>query len=334
MMSKADNMLSILWMLRSGKKMTAQQLSDELEIHVRTVYRCIDSLCASGAPIIADSGPNGGFQIMGEFAESPLLFDTEEQKALVHASVFAKEAGYPFTDALNRAIDKLKRYTNEKQLHQLERHSSGISVLHPPIDGQQKSFLQMLEGAIASGQTLKMNYAKGRDGTVITRDFDPYGIVHWKGQWYTVGYCRLRREMRNFRVDRITQLELTDQHFERPEDFSAKGVLLNQLLPDTLLDDSLVTVRVQGHEHVLNELRQHWLFGHALTDQSPGEAVFRLEPSSLQAFVPYFLLPYGKALTILEPDMLVMKMAEVSAGIAEHYRNMLSKSITPKGDRQ
>lgn len=103
-MSKADNMLSILWMLRSGKKMTAQQIADELEIHVRTVYRCIDSLCASGAPIIADSGPNGGFRILGPFAESPLMFDAEEQKALVHASIFAKETGYPFTDALERAI--------------------------------------------------------------------------------------------------------------------------------------------------------------------------------------------------------------------------------------
>lgn len=46
-MAKADNMLSILWLLRSGKQMTAQRLADELEIHIRTVYRCIDALCAS-----------------------------------------------------------------------------------------------------------------------------------------------------------------------------------------------------------------------------------------------------------------------------------------------
>jgi len=327
-MSKADNMLSILWMLRSGKKVTAQQLADKLEIHVRSVYRCIDALCASGAPIIADSGPNGGFQIMGEFVESPLLFDSEEQKALVHASIFAKEAGYPFMDALNRAIDKLKHYTNEKQLHQLEQHSRGISVLQTSVYEDQQTFLQILESAVALGQTLSMIYAKGRDGNVICRNYDPYGIVHWKGRWYTIGYCHLRREIRNFRVDRITQLELTDQYFEHPKDFSAKNVLLNQLLPDNLLDNLLVTVKIQGHEHVLNELKQHWLFGHAIITQSSGEVEFRLEASSLQVFVPYFLLPYGKALTIVEPEMLIMKMAEVSAGLAEHYTNMLTKSVT------
>jgi predicted DNA-binding transcriptional regulator YafY len=70
-------MLSILWMLRSGKRMTAKQLAEELEIHVRTVYRCIDSLCASGVPIVADLGPNGGYSILSRFADSPLFFDAE-----------------------------------------------------------------------------------------------------------------------------------------------------------------------------------------------------------------------------------------------------------------
>lgn len=70
-MSKADHMLSILWLLRSGRRMTAKQLSNKLEIHIRTVYRYIDSLCASGAPIIADSGPNGGYRILNRFTESP-----------------------------------------------------------------------------------------------------------------------------------------------------------------------------------------------------------------------------------------------------------------------
>lgn len=37
-MPKIDNMLAILWMLRSGKKITAKQISENLEINIRTVY--------------------------------------------------------------------------------------------------------------------------------------------------------------------------------------------------------------------------------------------------------------------------------------------------------
>lgn len=47
-MAKNDNMLAILWMLNSGAKMTAKQIAEKLEINIRTVYRYIDSLCASG----------------------------------------------------------------------------------------------------------------------------------------------------------------------------------------------------------------------------------------------------------------------------------------------
>jgi predicted DNA-binding transcriptional regulator YafY len=326
-MSKADNMLSILWMLRSGKRMTAQQLADELEIHIRTVYRCIDSLCASGVPIIADSGPNGGYQILGHFAESPLVFDMEEQKALAHASTFALEAGYPFKDALNRAVDKLKRYTNEEQLDHIERHIGGLSVIHSPIEGKQQDLLRVLEEAAAQGKAVEMEYLKDSGNAPSTRVFDPYGIIYWKGSWYAVGFCTLRQQLRSFRTDRIVRLEPTDRHFERPEAFSAKEFLMRNLLPDSLHAEAVTMVRIQGHKQALDLLCQHWLFGHALVEREEGTAAFRLGIPSLESYVPYFLLPYGKSLTILEPDFLVDKLAEVSAAIADHYESMkLTKS--------
>jgi predicted DNA-binding transcriptional regulator YafY len=330
-MSKADNMLSILWLLRSGRRMTAQQLADALEIHIRTVYRCIDSLCASGAPIIADSGPNGGYRILGEFSDAPLLFDLEEQKALVHAAVFAQAAGYPFTNALTSAVDKLKRYTNEEQLEQIERHKSGLAVIQTPTDARQRELLQLLEEAAAQGQSLDMDYAKGPEPAVSRRGLDPYGIVHWKGVWYAVGFCRLRQEVRSFRVDRIVQLGRTDHRFERPAAFSAKDFLMRSLLPDALDAKSLVYVRIRGHEHVLNELCRHWLFGHSLAERRPGEALFRLGQPSLTTYVPYFLLPYGRSLDILEPSMLVGRIAEVSMEVAKHYEAMKMKTEEAKG---
>ncbi|MFC3746199.1 helix-turn-helix transcriptional regulator [Paenibacillus sp. GCM10012306] len=321
-MSKADNMLSILWLLRSGKRVTAQQLADELEIHVRTVYRCIDSLCASGAPIIADSGPNGGYRLLGEFIDSPLLFDSEEQIALVHASVFAQEAGYPFTEALVRAVDKLKLYTNEEQLEWINRHSKGLAVIQTPAQGRELEFLQHLEEAAAHGESLKLDYAKGADLASSHRVLDPYGIVHWKGNWYVVGFCHLRQEIRSFRVDRIVHLEAANTRFERPAAFSPRDFLLHSLLPNPLETETQVIVRIQGHERALNEICKHWLFGHSILERKPpGEVLFQLEEQSLR-YVPYFLLPFGRSLKILEPPMLIDRMMEVSLEMFQHYEGM------------
>ena len=114
-MSKIDNMMAILWMLNSGKKITAKQISEKLEMNIRTVYRYIDALSASGVPIISDTGHNGGYTLLNHFIESPLLFDVDEQTALLHAAAFAKEAGYFSGEALNRATSKLTMYSNQEQ---------------------------------------------------------------------------------------------------------------------------------------------------------------------------------------------------------------------------
>lgn len=110
-MAKNDNMLAISWMINSGTKITAKLIAEKLEVNIRTVYGYINSLCASGVPIISDSGQNCGYSLMNNFIQAPLIFDMEEQKPLLHAAVFAREAGYPFNEALSRATEKLKLYS-------------------------------------------------------------------------------------------------------------------------------------------------------------------------------------------------------------------------------
>ncbi|NEW08976.1 WYL domain-containing protein [Paenibacillus sp. SYP-B3998] len=66
------------------------------------------------------------------------------------------------------------------------------------------------------------------------------------------------------------------------------------------------------------------MFGHALVERKDGQALFRLGVPSLQSYVPYFLLPYGESLVILEPDILIEKLAEISGGVAAHYQSMKS----------
>jgi len=332
-MSKSTNMLSILWLLRSGRRMTAQQLADELEIHIRTVYRCIDALCATGVPIVADSGPGGGYRVLERFADSPLLFDGEEQKALLHASAFAEEAGYPFGEALARAVDKLKRYANAMQLERMERHRDGLTVIHPPVDERQRELLRVLEEAGAEGRSVRMAYDKGRGEGPTEREYDPYGIVHWKGAWYTVGYCGLRGQLRSFRVDRIVRLESSERRFARPPEFSAKAHLMGELLPGALDADALTRVVLQGNDMVLDMLSQHWLFGHALVSREPGQAEYRIGTSALQTYVPYFLLPYGKTLTIREPAALVERLADVCSELTEHYRTMMKEQGSDTNER-
>jgi predicted DNA-binding transcriptional regulator YafY len=321
-MSKADNMLSILWLLKAGKRMTAKQLAEALEMNIRTVYRYIDALCSSGVPIVADSGHNGGYSLLQSFREAPLFFDLEEQKALVQAAIFAQEAGYPYGEELRRAINKLKTYTNEAQLNEINRHSIGFEVIQPRVNPVTQSILQELEIAVANGFTLSMDYRTGNQLSAKIRQLDPYGLVNWKGKWYVVGYCHLRSDTRSFRVDRILTLERTHATFQRPEAFSARVFLLKDLLPNEQNAKHLVSVHIKGIPEALNDLCEHWLFGHALIERTTDHAHFQVEEQALLAHVPHFLLAYGRAIQVLEPAILKDRLVEITSRLTDHYKGM------------
>jgi predicted DNA-binding transcriptional regulator YafY len=320
-MSKADNMLSILWLLKAGKRLTAKQLAEALEINIRTVYRYIDTLCASGVPIIADSGHNGGYSLLQSFREAPLLFNADEQKSLVHAAIFAHEAGYPYGEALRSAINKLKTFTNEAQLNEINRHAVGFEVIHSQANSSLSAILQKLELAVADEYTLLMDYRTGKDSMSKSRLIDPYGLVNWKGKWYIVGYCHSRLETRSFRVDRIQAIDRTKEQFRRPADFSAKIFLLKDLLPSEQDEKNLVSIHIEGTSEALNDLCDHWLFGHALIDRTPVHAHFRVEERVLLGYVPHFLLPYGRSIQVLEPERLIERLIEITAKLHEHYKS-------------
>lgn len=319
-MSKADNMLSILWLLKIGKRMTAKQLAETLEINIRTVYRHIDALCASGVPIVADPGHNGGYSLLSHFTEAPLFFHLDEQKALIHAAIFAEESGYPFGEALERAVSKLKRYTNEKQLESINRHVVGFDVINAPADPSLNDFLQVIEHSVADCCTLAMEYQSGRESVPTSRQIDPYGLVHWKNKWYVVGYCHLRTEIRSFRVDRISSLARSEAVFVRPAEFSARHFFMKNLLPDTNNPDTLVSVRITGREQAINDLCNHWMLGHIVVERSDTDVHLKLDEQAILSLAPYFLLSYGKAIQVVEPPLLKERMVAIVTDLLHFYQ--------------
>ena len=320
-MSKNDNMLAILWMLNSGTKVTAKQISEKLEINIRTVYRYIDALCASGVPIISDTGHNGGYSLLGKFINAPLFFNVEEQKVLLHAALFAKEAGYPFSEALKKATEKLKTYSNQEQERLLISHLAGFEVINHDIAPSIKTILEELEQAVANEYSVEIEYRTGHKEQPRSRVIDPYGMLYWKNKWYTVGFCHLRNEIRSFRADRISQIKRMQMTFKRPEAFSAGEFFLQNLLPDPSSKDSMVSLIISGRSEALDDLCVHWFLGHYLQERTLNQAVFLLDEIAMHAYVPNFLLPYGKAIQVIEPQSLKKKLVSVVSELTKYYKS-------------
>ncbi|KGR76173.1 helix-turn-helix transcriptional regulator [Ureibacillus sinduriensis] len=320
-MPKIDNILAILWMLSSGEKITAKQISEKLEMNIRTVYRYIDTLSTSGVPIISDTGHNGGYTLLNHFIEAPLFFDFEEQTSLFHAAVFAEEAGYYGGEALNRAISKLSKHSNQEQEAKINQHFNSLEVISRFSSLSKAGFLNELELSVADGYSVKIHYDKSGEKQLKFRLVDPYRIIYWNNKWYVIGFCHLRNEIRSFRVDRIESLMPTENKFEQPENFSASDFFMNNLLPTIEDKEEITTLIITGGNRALEDICGHWFLGHYLHQRSSDQAIFLLEKDILHTYIPYLLLPYGKSIRVTEPISLKERLVEVLSELINFHQN-------------
>ncbi|MCR3761780.1 WYL domain-containing protein [Clostridium felsineum] len=318
-MSKNDNMLAILWILNSGTKITAKQISERLEINIRSVYRYMDALCLSGVPIISEPGHNGGYSLLNNFTKAPLFFDLEEKKSLLHAATFAIEAGYPFKEALNSATSKLKMFSNEEQEKVLNRHLVGFEVMSRICDPDVKPILMEIEQAVANECSMEIEYCTGYEGHPKHRVVDPYGMLYWNDKWYFIAFCHLRNKIRSFRVDRVVDIISTKNMFKRPEAFSAREFFIKNLLSNVESEVGICTLVIEGKSEALNDLCSHWFLGYHMIERTECRANFLMDEKSIHTYVPHILLQYGKAIKVLKPDSFKDAMVAILKDLMSHY---------------
>ena len=319
-MAKIDNMMAIIWMLKSGEKVTAKQISEKLEINIRTVYRYIDTLSASGVPIISDTGYNGGYTLLNNFIEAPLFFDVEEQTSLLHAAIFAKEAGYFLDEALERATSKLKMYSNQEQERMLKQYLEGVEVISSIGKPHIEPVLRKLEDSIVNELSIEIEYHTSKEEQSKCRTIDPYGLVYWNNKWYIVGFCHMRNEIRSFRVDRIYNIAQTKIKFNRPQGFSASKFFMEKLLGSVKDDKKFIYLVIGGKASSLDNLCQHWFLGHYFKERTSNQAIFLLEEEMIYTYVPSLLLPYGKSIQVIKPLSLKKKIIETLLGLIKYYK--------------
>lgn len=319
-MAKADNLLAILWLLRSRKRLTAAQLADALETSVRTIYRYVDALCASGVPIIADAGHDGGYTLAESFRHAPLFFEPMEVQAMFQAAHFARHAGYPYSDALDGGLTKLQRNLSPDQSSHLSRHTAALRVVPRPRGGPVEPWLEDLEQAVAGGATLVLSYQKADADAAEERMVDPYGLYYLAGLWYVVVFCHTRQALRDFRVDRIRALQCTGATFTRPADFSLDEHTSDRV-QEQIAIGPFTAVRLRGKPGTITYLCEHWYLRQCEQQRtSPGDVTFRVGPHGLGE-LPSFLLPCGPDVEVLEPAALRQALVTLAQAWAQHHTN-------------
>lgn len=81
----------------------------------------------------------------------------------------------------------------------------------------QSRHVGVLRDAAADRKLVRMVYRSVGKEETTERDVEPWSVFTTLGRWYVLGHCRLVEGQRTFRVDRIKELEVRDEEFQRPD---------------------------------------------------------------------------------------------------------------------
>lgn len=220
-MRRADRLFLLIQALRGRRVVTARRLAEQLEVSERTIYRDVRDLQLSGIPIEGEAGV--GYCLRRGSDIPPLMFNREELEALVvGARLVAGWTTPALSSAARQALTKIEGVIPEELLRELNR--SRIFV--PPAYLQQDVAEQMqaIHAAIESHNVLQLDYRR-EDGEASLRRIWPLCLAFWGARWTVGAWCELRRDFRNFRLDRIVSYTVLDEGFEETPDIGLNAYL-------------------------------------------------------------------------------------------------------------
>lgn len=187
----------------------AQQLGDEMDVSLRTVYRDIDALRGLGAVIDGEAG--FGYTLIEDAAMPPLGFEDDELEALVLGLRDVAVIGDPALAAAARtALAKLTARVPPRQAHRLQHAILDARRFDPPA--LPRIDVAMLRAATWDEETITFSYVDAK-GAASVREVNPLGIVYMQETSMLLSWCHLRSDFRAFRLDRMNDLSRTGKSF-------------------------------------------------------------------------------------------------------------------------
>ena len=207
-MRRTDRLFELIQKFRGGRLRRGKDLAEELGVSLRTLYRDIDTLTASGIPIEGERGV--GYLLRDPIFLPPLNLTATEFEALQFGlTLGSKAADAELADASNLLLEKISAVLPDSLKSRTA--APAIAAYNPHI-GTSLNTLPDLRQAIGKGQKLDIVY-ENLQGATSQRTIWPLQVEYWGHVWTCTSWCELRDDFRVFRVDRIQQVKRTTIRF-------------------------------------------------------------------------------------------------------------------------
>jgi predicted DNA-binding transcriptional regulator YafY len=327
---RASRLVSILLLLQSRGKMTAQQLAEVLEVSVRTIYRDVESLNAAGIPVYGDPGADGGYQLLGGYRTRLNGMTAAEAEALWLAGMPRAAAELGLGNVLATAQLKLQAALPAELRGRTATMSERFMLDAPGWyhDGDTSPHLAAVADAVWNQRRIEIRYRRWTAPTDVTRTLDPHGIVLKAGKWYLVARDAASTSdtaMRTYRINHLLDLTDVGERFGRADGFDLAAFwacTVAGFRAGLWQGEAKIRLSAAGRER-LNEMMSRAVI--SATDATASAAdrdgwVTAVVPIESLIHAHQDFLRLGADVEVLEPAELRARLADTARSLAAIYR--------------
>jgi predicted DNA-binding transcriptional regulator YafY len=300
-----------------GRRVTrAEDMAAHFEISVRTMYRDLAALGEAGIPIMAEAGV--GYCLVKGYHLPPVMFTAEEAGALFMGGKLVEQ----LTDAslrkqMESALLKIRSVLpreRQDRLDRLERSTAVVGKHTVAVARMASEALIPIQQALAERRVLALDYLGGARRELTRRQVEPLGLIYYADNWHLIAHCRLRRDLRDFRSDRIHSLRLLNEVFTGHTDFS-----LPEYLETYAREDGLETVMIRFKREVMEYVRRDWNTRvEQEKEEANGAVTVTLRIYALESFTSW-ILSFGENAEVISPERLKSAVVAEAAKVVAKY---------------
>ena len=203
---QVNRLFEIIYILLEKENVTAKELAEHFGVSVRTIYRDIDVLSRSNIPIYTNQGKGGGINLLDNFVLDKSLISEDEQNQILFALQSLEKLNVNNEKML---LDKMSILFNKATRNWIEIDFSSWGT-----DSTQNERFNKIKEAILNKKVVEITYFNSY-GEENIRQVEPLQIRIKDKAWYIKALCRLKQDFRIFKIARIRDIKILDEHFER-----------------------------------------------------------------------------------------------------------------------
>lgn len=223
-----------------------------------------------------------------------------------------------FYDSLKSLFQKIKTSLPAELINYLEQIENNLHIGHRPYKeyGEFRDTINLINDAVTGKTHIDIEYYTMSRQEQTKRRVAPYNIWLFDGSFYLIGFCKKRNDIRLFALDRIKALSLSDEPFEKPEDFNIEAFMSTSF---GVFQGQPQKVKIQFAKEVAEYIKEkNWHATQKITRQNDGSIIFEADVAGLDE-ISFWVLSWGSKAVVLSPESLRESIKEEIKKMGQHY---------------